>query len=231
MGVGTEEEEAKARAKPGLGRWAAAPARGGRAGTEGGRASVSPFCVRTPSARVRFPIKSSPPSRAAWTAETHGHLRAPGTVLGRAGKSRTEEPRGLVSGAAGGAGGVSPARLCCADPQPRRRRPSAGARRPAFPKSAVRRPAIQVQVAGCTVSLLQLEKAVSSKVLDSEHRPRPGGRQKVQAPAHGVGGAPWVGGAPSCVKCRIARRVHGDSVLPRLIYCRGDAQVSRCRGR
>lgn len=130
MGVGTEEEEAKARAKPGLGRWAAAPARGGRAGTEGGRASVSPFCVRTPSARVRcFPIESSPPSRAAWTAETHGHLRAPGTVLGRAGKSRTEEPRGLVSGAAGGAGGVSPARLCCADPQPRRRRPSAGARR------------------------------------------------------------------------------------------------------
>lgn len=129
MGVGTEEEEAKARAKPGLGRWAAAPARGGRAGTEGGRASVSPFCVRTPSARVRFPIESSPPSRAAWTAETHGHLRAPGTVLGRAGKSRTEEPRGLVSGAAGGAGGVSPARLCCADPQPRRRRPSAGAQR------------------------------------------------------------------------------------------------------
>lgn len=59
VGVGTEEEEAKARAKPGLGRWAAAPARGGRAGTEGGRASVSPFCVRTPSARVRcFPIES-----------------------------------------------------------------------------------------------------------------------------------------------------------------------------
>lgn len=77
------------------------------------------------------------------------------------------------------------------------RRPEEARRRPAFPKSAVRLPAIQVQVAGCTVSLLQLEKAVSSKVLDSEHRPRPGGRQKVQAPAHGVGGA------PSCVKCRI----------------------------
>lgn len=57
-GSGTEGEEAKARAKPGLGRWAAAPARGGRAGTEGARASVSPFCVRAPSARVRFPIES-----------------------------------------------------------------------------------------------------------------------------------------------------------------------------